>query len=301
MRVAHLIMAHQQPSQLKRLIEALLHDEADFYIHLDKRANKADFLALAEMPRVQFIRKRFVTRWASYQFTEASVQGLREILATDVKYDFINLLSGQDYPIKPVQEIHGFLAKHIGHSFISYEREGSEWWDVAKGRVELYHSSYFHFKGQYQVQRLVSELLPKRKFPLSYTLYGGPGAAWWTMGLDCAAYLVDFLDHHPHVNWFGRFTFASDEFMIHTILMNSPLKNSIINDNCRYMEWPAGKPNPKTLTVKDVNSLSQTQKLFARKFDTAKDAEVLDVIDRSLLRDDVRRSDDSEKARCAYL
>lgn len=289
MRVAHLIMAHQQPSQLKRLIETLSHEESDFYIHLDKRANDADFAALAELPRVQFIRKRLPTRWASHQFTEASVQGLREILISGVAYDFINLLSGQDYPIKPVNEIHRFLARHIGYTFLSFEREGSEWWDVAKGRVELYHSAYFDFKGRYQVQRIVSELLPKRKFPLSYTLYGGPGAAWWTMGPDCAAYLVDFMDKHPHVNWFGRFTFCSDEFMIHTILMNSPLKNNIINDNCRYMEWPVGKPNPKTLTLEDVESLSHTQKLFARKFDATKDAEVLDVIDKSLLNYDARR------------
>jgi hypothetical protein len=277
-------MAHKHPEQIRRLIGALAHEDADFYIHLDKRSDAMIFSTLGRLPRVQFVRKRLATRWASHQFTEASVQGFREILATGVQYDFINLLSGQDYPIKPVNTIHRFLSENIGHSFLSFEREGSDWWKIAAGRVELYHSHYFEFKGQFRVQRLVSNLLPKRKFPLSYTLYGGPGGAWWTMSAECAAYVVQFMDEHPGVNWFGRFTFCSDEFMIHTILMNSPLKDQIINDNCRFMDWSQGLPNPKTLTLADVEKLTHSDKLFARKFDTAQDAEVLDVIDQVLLR-----------------
>jgi hypothetical protein len=194
-------MAHKNPRQVKRMMEALAHEESDFYVHVDKRTDASAFQLLAALPRVQFLRKRLATRWASHQFTEATVQGLREILATGIAYDFVNLLSGQDYPIKPVETIHHFLSQYVGHSFLSFEKEGSEWWKEARGRVELYHSAYFAFTGQYQVQRFVSGLLPRRKFPLHYTLYGGPGAAWWTLSRECAAYVVAFLDQHPQVNW----------------------------------------------------------------------------------------------------
>jgi hypothetical protein len=36
MKLAHLILAHNQPKQLERLLKRLQHNNADIYIHLDK-------------------------------------------------------------------------------------------------------------------------------------------------------------------------------------------------------------------------------------------------------------------------
>ena len=283
MRIAHLITFHKNPAQVERLLKALAHEEADFYLHLDKNVDMKEFAYLAQLPRVRFTRTRIAVRWASYRFTEALLECTREILASGQAYDFINLLSGQDYPIKPVKTIHRFFSRHVGCSFFSFEREGSLWWSHSINRVEKYHTTYYNFKGQYRLQNLINQLLPKRRFPLPYTLYGGPDGSWWTMGADCAAYLVAFMDAHPELRWFSRFTWGSDEFLLATILLNSPLKDRIINDNYRYIDWSDGGANPKVLTVDDVPKMAQSHELFARKFDTARDAEVLDLIDRTLL------------------
>ena len=283
MKIAHLIMVHKNPSQVKRLIDTLAHEDFDFYIHLDKKADMDEYAHLATMPRVKFIEKRHWVRWASYRFTEAILQGVREILATDEQYDFINLLSGQDYPIKPVASIYNFFARHIGCSFLSFEREGSPWWSHAITRVEQYHTTYFNFKGQYKLQAIANNVLPKRKFPLPYTLYGGPYGSWWTMSNDCANYLIEFIDKNSKLRRFTQFTWGSDEFLISTILMNSPYKDRIVNDNYRYIDWSQGGANPKSLTVADANKLAHSHKLFARKFDINQDAEILDLIDQSLL------------------
>ncbi len=279
MKIAHLIMVHKNAVQVGRLISALQHEDADCYIHLDKKADLADYQHLAALPRVYFIGVRTWGRWASFRFVEAIVQSVKEILASGQHYDFINLLSGQDYPIKPVADIHQFFAQHIGQSFLSVEPQGSPWWQGAIRRVEKYHSVYFEFKGQYQVQRLVNSVLPKRRFPLPYTLYGSADGSWWTISAACAAYLVKFMDEHEEVRRFSRFTWGSDEFLFATILMNSPLKDSIINDNYRYIDWSAGGANPKVLTVADAASLAHSPKFFARKFDIAYDAEILNLID----------------------
>ncbi len=276
-------MVHKNPDQVERMIRALSHEDFDFYLHIDAKAEMSDFVHLAALPRVYFIKKRFWVRWASYRFTEAIMQGVREILTTPREYDFINLLSGQDYPIKPVGDIYNFFARHVGFSFLSFEREGSNWWSHAIQRVEKYHTTYFDFKGQYKLQAIINGLLPKRKFPLPYTLYGGPNGSWWTMGTDCATYLIDFIDKHTKLHRFSQFTWGSDEFLIATILMNSPLKDRIVNNNYRYIDWSEGGANPKTLTITDAPKLRQTQKLFARKFDTDYDDEILNVIDDSLL------------------
>ena len=283
MKMAHLIMVHKNPSQVKRLIDTLAHEDFDFYIHLDKKADMDEYAHLAAIPRVKFIEKRHWVRWASYRFTEAILQGVREILATDEQYDFINLLSGQDYPIKPVESIYNFFARHIGCSFLSFEREGSSWWSHAITRVEQYHTTYFNFKGQYKLQAIANNVLPKRKFPLPYTLYGGPYGSWWTMSNDCANYLIEFIDKNSKLRRFTQFTWGSDEFLISTILMNSPYKDRIVNDNYRYIDWSQGGANPKSLTVADANKLAHSHKLFARKFDINQDAEILDLIDQSLL------------------
>ena len=264
-------------------MSALQHEEADYYIHVDKKSDIGEFEHLASLPRVYFITGRHWCRWASFRFVEAIVQSVREVLASGQSYDFINLLSGQDYPIKPVSTIHKFLAQSIGHSFLSVEPQGSDWWYGAIRRVEQYHSVYYEFNGQYQVQRLVNAVLPKRKFPLSYSLYGSADGSWWTMSAACATYLVRFMDEHPKIHRFGRFTWGPDEFMIATILMNSPLKETIINDNYRYIDWSAGGSNPKVLTLDDAEALERSPKFFARKFDPVHSGEVLDFIDRTLL------------------
>jgi len=283
MRLAHLILAHKNSEQVARLIQALAHEQFDFYIHLDAKADFREFEHLAALPRVTFIQQRYLVRWGSYSIVEATVQGVREILASGISYDFINLLSGQDYPIKPANTIYRFFAQNPGRSFFAYEAQGSEWWQHAVKRVEQYHTVYYQFRLQYVLQNLLNKLLPKRQFPLPYALYGGAYGTWWTMSKECAEYLVAFLDQDPKLQRFSRFTWGADEFLITTILMNSPLKDTIVNDSYRYIDWSGGGANPKLLTVADAPALSSSDRLFARKFDTDQDVKILNIIDCSLI------------------
>lgn len=278
-------MAHKAPEQIERLVLAMAHEDFDFYIHLDAKADRREFEFLEEIPGVQLTSKRFFVRWASYRFTEAILECTREILATGIAYDFINLLSAQDYPIKPVEQIYDFFQQNIGRSFLSFEAhdDGSDWWAHAITRVEQYHTTYFEFKGQYALQSTVNWLLPKRRFPLPYTLYGGMDGSWWTISRPCAQYLVEFVDNNPALRRFTMFTWGSDEFLISTILMNSPLRATIVNDNYRYIDWSAGGANPKVLRLNDFEALRTSPKLFARKFDVQLDAEILDLVDQRLL------------------
>ena len=279
MKIAHLIMAHKNPAQLGRLLAALAHPDAYCFIHLDRKCDLREFAHLAELPRVQFTPRRFTVRWAAYSFTHALLECTRDVLGSGLGVDFVNLLSGQDYPIRPANIVHEFFARHRGYSFLSFEGEGSAWWGHAASRVERYHTTYFQFRGQYTLQKLLNTLLPRRNFPLPYDLYGGSDGSWWTLDAACAAYLVRFVDEHPRLRWFSFFTWGSDEFLIATILMNSAFRERIVNENYRYIDWSQGEANPKLLTVADFVRLTQTQKLYARKFDIYADSAVLDLLD----------------------
>jgi hypothetical protein len=167
MRIACIIMAHKEPRQIERYIKKFTGFPFDFYIHLDKKINRDSFDYLAQIPQVYFIRKRIPAAWASYNFFNAEIQSFREVLDSGIPYDFISVMSGQDYPIKPVSVIIDFLAKRPGKNFICFEDDGV-WWNRVISRISKYHFTNFTFRGRYWIQHLMNSLLPGRKFPLPF-------------------------------------------------------------------------------------------------------------------------------------
>ncbi len=280
MKIAHLIMAHKAPAQLERLARALAHPEADIFVHLDRKTDIRLFAAVAALPGVQFVRRRFEVTWGGYSLTEATLEGMREILQAPTTYGLINLISGEDYPIKPTAVIHDFFAQQPGRSFVEYCSSGAAWWQANESRVSRYHFTDLRFPGRYAAQRLLNKLLPRRQLPEFSTLHGGEMGGWYTLTRACAAYAVRFVDEHPALRRFARLTWGSDEYLVPTILLHSPLADTITNDNQRYIDWSGGGSNPKILTLNDLPALEATSKLFARKFDSQRDVAVLDQLDR---------------------
>jgi len=281
MRVAHIIMTYKNPYQLERLIRRMNHPQFDIYIHLDKKVDIAEFAYLKNIEQVVFIKNRRVCNWGGFSFVKAITESVREILSQKVNYQFINLMSAQDYPIKPVETIYQFFLRRMNKSFISYEESNDcEWWGHAVTRYELYHFTDINIKGRYLVQGFLNRIAPKRQFPIDLQLYGSAVSSWWTITSDCAQYIVNYLDENPRLLRFMRLTWAADEFLYASIIMNSPFKNQVVNNNLRYIEWEDGKPNPKILNTTDINVLKNSDHLFARKFDTAVDIEILDELDK---------------------
>jgi hypothetical protein len=116
--------------------------------------------------------------------------------------------------------------------------------------------------------RWVNRLMPKRKLPLGYSHYGG--SAWWSLSKECARYCLDFLEAHPGLLNYYKYTWGGDEFIFQTIIMNSPeWRQKVVPDNLRYIDWADKKPSPKTLNRQDIPNMMASGKLFARKFDLA--------------------------------
>jgi len=278
-KIAHLIMAYKEPAQIERLIKKLSHPGFDFYIHVDKKSNFNDFAYLSSLSNVFFTYTHIKIQWGSYNFTDAIIKCTNEILEKKEGYQFINLMSGQDYPLQSPDYIYNFFKENLHKSFVSFEAEGSDWWKSAIQRIEKYHMTNFSFRGRYIIQFIVNKILPKRKFPLPYKLYGTNCTTWWAINRECAKYLVDFFQKNKQLQRFSTFTWAPDEFLIPTILMNSPFKNSIVNNNLRYIDWSGGGAHPKVFSSRDLMDLKNSDKLFARKFDLNVDSGILDQID----------------------
>src|SRR5471030_579261 len=111
MKLAHLILAHNEPKQLERLVTRLAHPDATVYIHLDKKTDIIPFAHLKEYENVVFVKDRVKVYWGTYNIVDATLNGFKEIISSGHRYDHINLLSGQDYPLKSQQHIHDFLSQ----------------------------------------------------------------------------------------------------------------------------------------------------------------------------------------------
>jgi hypothetical protein len=283
MRIANIIIFHKDPGAVERLIKALHHPNFDFYLHLDKKVDIRPFAYLADLPNTQFIINRKAVNWGGFSQLEALISSLEQIFKVNKTYDFVNLLSGQDYPIKPVQEIDDLLSSNLGKSFMMSETPPTPWWDEAISRITEYHLSEYDFPGKYRLQMALTKLLPKRVFPLTLQLHGGPYGAYWILSFEAIMYIYYVLHGNEEVRLFFKHTWAPDEFLIHTLLMNSQFKETIVNENHHYMDRSQGGSRPKILTKDDFDVLENSDKMFARKFDRVVDPEILDMIDERIL------------------
>lgn len=277
MKLAHLILAHSNPGQLKRLVDKLAHVDSHIYIHLDKKTDITPFRHIADNKKAFFINDRTKVYWGTYSIVQATINSFAEMLNTGIAYDHINLLSGQDYPIKPIAQIHDFLAANTGKIFmhsLSVENE----WQEALPRIKNYHLNHFKLPvGTYRIEQILNTVLPERKMPSGIEAVGR--SQWFTSSREGIAYIVDYVKKEPWISRFFKLSWAADEMIFQTILFNSPLKNNMVNDNLLYVDWSEKKPSPKMLTMDDAAALKASDKFFARKFNSEQDSKVLDYID----------------------
>jgi hypothetical protein len=278
MRFACLIVTYTSPKQTKRLIDELNNGDFDFYVHVDKKLDLDTHKELFDYPNVYFIKDRIDIKWAGYTVVQASFNGIRQISESGKKYEFINLLSGQDYPLKSAGEISEFLKQHVGKQLIKHWDFETEW-EEAFARIYKYHFTDAVFRGRYLVQRIINTLVRQRKVPTDMRFYG-TSSTFWTLTPDCALYVLNYIKSQPKLNRFLKYTWGSDEFVFQTVIMNSPYKDSVINNNYRYIDWSGGGSHPKLLVTEDYEKIIATDNIIGRKFNIDVDENILDLIDK---------------------
>ncbi len=276
MRIAHLILAYHQPVQLERLVKRLITANADIYIQLDAKANMPDFQHLGQLNNVRFVNNRVNVIWGLYSMVEATLEGYKQILDAGQSYTHINLLSGQDYPLKAATTIEDFFFANQDKSFMKFKPIFEEWPESIR-RITKYELGEYQFPLRYQLQGILNKIMPDRKTPEGMKPYGF--SQWMTITADAAAYIVNYLDTHFLARLFFKMTFCVDELIFQTILLNSPFKDSIVNEHLRVIKFIKGTYRPRTLLISDAEMLLNSEKLFARKFVMEEDTAILDYLD----------------------
>ncbi|WP_430494515.1 beta-1,6-N-acetylglucosaminyltransferase [Rossellomorea marisflavi] len=263
--MAYAVQCHKNPNQVNLLINTLDCPNVDFFIHVDKKSEIIDKITKKE--NIHLIKKRYDVQWGGFSQVKASLEIFSEIRKNG-NYDYVHLISGQDFPLKSNIDLINFFIENKGSQFI-------EFIDLPRhlyNRVEVYYPSFFTENGKNGTARgIYKRLVMLSKF-LKRDLSKMPkifkGSSWFSITGDCLNYILDFIKHDEIFYDFFKNTFCSDELFFQTILLNSPYSDRIVNNNYRYINWEEGAPSPKTLQFKDLPKLKNSNKLFGRKFDS---------------------------------
>jgi hypothetical protein len=279
-KIAYLILAHNNPRHLKALVEALSCEDCSFFLHID---NKFDMAAFAQIrgPNVFFIEDRVTIWWAEYSMVEATLRLIRAALDSPLGPDYLVLLSGSDFPLRTSEYIHSFFEKHRGSEFISIVKIPSR-----EGGIRLSHINVLRIPAARPVLRFMVRGLAKlglarldhRKGLRNMEPYGG--SQWWALSSAACRHVVEFARDHPDVCRFFAKTSAPDETFFHTLLGNSEWRPRI-RRNVMYEDWRPGSPHPTLIGEEHLAQFSGQEcvmaddvfgageLLFARKFSDA--------------------------------
>jgi hypothetical protein len=274
---AYLIFAHKNLDQLVRLVRRLDTGQAYFFIHIDKKTDTTmygrELSELRTLPQVQFV-KRFHCPWAAFGLIRAQRAAMEAALGADTPFTHLTLLTGQDYPIRPPCEIDSFFAAHQGTSFITYG---------AKLHKSRYRDIYFYFAGRHWH-------IPLRRVGIKRVVPSGTeivkGWAFFTLSREGAEYALDFVRNNPRYVRFFRYAKHADEYFWHTILFNSPLKDTLANMTLRHERFDGKTGHVMVLRSEHLAEIKAkaSELFFAKKFDTTVDPDILDLIDRDILK-----------------
>jgi hypothetical protein len=280
--IAYIVSAYQLPEQLGRLVHSLDTAGSSFLLHVDKKADanvfRNVFAGLGHLSNTYFL-KRHTCYWGGFGHVAATLEGIRTLLKLRIPFDYLVLLTGQDYPIKSNGYISRFLGRHYRMYFVDHiPLPHHDWENSGKDREQLWLLRVLHR----HVRILPPCGLLRRRVPTDMSLFGG--SSYWCITRQCAEYIHAFVAEHPDYARFFKYVDVPDELFFQTILINSPLRDTIVNDDLRHIVWrDPSAGSPAVLTEVDFAGLASSSKLFARKFDTRVDKRVLDRIDGELL------------------
>ena len=282
MKIAYIVSAYKNPDQVVRLIRRVDGSHARVFLHVDRKTSDEDYGRIARplsgVANVELL-DRHRCYWGGFGHVRATLKGIDAALRSGFDFDYAVLLTGQDYPIATTAGIEEVFRSSDGRSYMShFALPTDEWEGGGLDRIERWHV-------RLRSRRYVIEPRPRigvrRRFPLGLQPFGG--SAYWCLSRRCVEYVDEFVGRNPSFVRFFRHVEVPDELFFQTILMNSPLRGSIVDDDLRYVEWRDWNDSrPAALRTGDFAKIMSSGKLFARKFDVEEDAEILDLIDAAL-------------------
>jgi len=277
------VLAYHRPEQLATLLETLLHPRVTVYLHIDSGVEVAPFqAALSGRTRQELVWvRRHRSGWATIGIVDAELEGIARAVADDCSY--VLVISGEDFPLRPVAEIVEFTHANQERSFVeTYALPHPAWPLGGRERTDFYTctlagSRYTCIpRGEDTSSmsaarralnwglRLRFMFKPPRRFPPYLRPFGGP--QWLNLSREAATHVLEFVKRHPDYRDYHVHTACPDEMFIQSILLGTGFadRHDVIADDLRFLRWLGGD-HPRTLDMQDLPALRDSDDLFARK------------------------------------
>ena len=295
MRLANLILAHNFPTHLGRLVAALRPTGGTTFVHVDVRLDERPFREATMATPVVFAPpdRRIAVHWCGFSMVEATLR-LLEMAFADGADRFV-LLSGTDYPVQAPTALRTYLEQDL--EFIQVDRLldplGESHFDRCANRVFAGDFTTTNLRtgrpGLVHLVERVAARLPRRTYdlPIYY------GASWWALTRAAVADILRIRRDEPAaIIWF-RFSRSPDEMVFQTLLKASSRSHKIAFDATmpgfavrphraalHYANWDRPNPAaPRVVERQDLDEIIASGALFARKFDPLRSASLLDQLD----------------------
>lgn len=297
MKLAFLISAFTDAPHLRRLVDALP-PSADVYVHIDANVDEAPFREVLSGTRARFIRHRVRVMWGSFRQVEFQMELIRAALDRQ-SYDYLFMLSGQDYPVWSNSRIEEFLEQHQGENFLqAMPLVGRPAVDTREyTRYRFFNNRpwrYGTWKSRFRValRHLCEHFLTK---PLEFVADGRhwqlyKGSDYFALTGQLATYVLRIYDTCPHLRRYFVNSFAPSETFVHTIAFNTPeyASKCILSNPPMGARVPLEELTPLTyieygtkireLTLKDYPDILRSGKMFCRKCVTGVSDDLLSKI-----------------------
>ncbi|MBQ7424351.1 MAG: conjugal transfer protein [Prevotella sp.] len=295
MKLAFLISAFTDAPHLRRFVDALPED-ADVFVHIDAGVDETPFREVLCGTRAQFIENRVRVMWGSFRQVEFQMELIRAALSANIKksansqqpntYDYLFMLSGQDYPVWSPRRIVQYLEEHQGENFLQamslVGRPEADTREYTRYRfLNNYPWRYGTWKSRFRVAlRHLCELFLKK--PLAFDADGRhwqlyKGSDYFALTGELAQYVLGVYDNSPQLRRYFRNSFAPSETFVHTIAFNTPefAEKCILSNPPKDGRVPLEELTPLTyieygekireLTAEDFPKIKASGKMFCRK------------------------------------
>jgi hypothetical protein len=298
------ILAHQDPQHLVRLAQRLAPYRA--VVHLDRKSDRPAFeRALTYSPNAFLLpeTESFDVRWAGMSVVDAEFAVLERARTFTAPNDYIVLLSGADYPLRPVAELDRFLSSSGGTQFIRYFRirDASKrlHWSITSRHFNDWRPlgnpyGILHRKVNTAIRLAIGRIITRARPP---RLPGGIdpvfGSQFFGLTRECVDEVLGL--RTEALDAFFKNVYSPDEKYIHTLVSLSsyhektpdggyaaaPVRDETSASWMSNLHHPL--PITKWYTLADWDEVSESDMWFLRKVRTSDGASLLNRIDRERL------------------
>jgi hypothetical protein len=312
--VAYLVLSHTHPELVARLSDRLLRGDDQCHVVVDHERSAGSLEPwLPRHPRLHSRSSERPGGWGGYGLVSAVVDAIADI-RRDLDPDWLVLLSGQDYPVKPPRELRDELQASSADVHLTVLRQVSN--QARKGLARWWHVRYFfRWWSLPRLPRILPPRIRRRRVHAVHRLsmaqrrlflWSLPRGSGARIGVPRAS--TPFSDSYPcwgAYQWFAvsrrgletlerelsarpelvelyKTSVIPDESMLQTVLLNA--RELVTAQPNLTFQRPTGDGDAHAadLTLEDLPTILSSGRAFARKMHPETSRTLMDNLDQQL-------------------